>query len=175
MGALFSTATDSSLTSGLTGSLKNTVMSGVKGKANDKMIDLLQKVIERYMNEACTNPTAFIQKVLDDMKSSILFPSAIRISLEGQRADVEVAIQQLIKTPEMQKACQSRDAKTIAQLIMDIIQGKINVEGANTTPAVNAPSISQNSTMTNSVTGGRRSHKRSSRRNSRQSHKRSRK
>lgn len=210
MGALFSTVTDtasgalsgSSLASGLTGSLKNSVMSGVKGKAKDKMLGLLQKVIERYMNEACTNPTAFIQKVLDDMKSSTLFPSAVRISLEEQRADVEAAISEVIKTPEMQTACQSKDAKAIAQLIMDIMQGKIDLEDAasppatatnvppaaspaNTPvtniplaaspPATNAPvNVTNNSTNnTASVTGGRRNSRRSHRRSSRRSHRRS--
>jgi hypothetical protein len=128
----------SGLTSGLVGSLKNKAISGVKGKAKDKMLGLLQKVIDRYMNEACTNPTAFIQKVLDDMKSSTLFPSAVRITLEEQRADVEAAIGEVIKTPQMQKACQSKDANTIAQLIMDVMQGKIDLDGTGTATA-NAP------------------------------------
>lgn len=180
MGALFSTATDSSLTSGLTGSLKNTVISGVKGKASNKMMDLLQKVIERYMNDACTNPTAFIQKVLDDMKSSMLFPSAVRISLEGQRADVEAAIREVIKTPEMQKACASKDAKEIAQLIMDIMQGKIDLDSTETAAAAanvqaaNATGTAPVNAHTNDVVkGGRRSHRGKTKNQHRRSYRRS--
>jgi hypothetical protein len=156
MGSLFSTVASTAtgavgsspggLMSGLAGKMTGSVMSAAKGKAKDKLLGLLQKVIGRYMNEACTNPTAFVQKILDDMKAQALFPSAARIALEEQRADVEAGIAEVLKTPEMQKACQTKDAKAIAQQIMDIMTGKINLEGsANNTGTANAT----NTTATN--------------------------
>lgn len=98
------------------------ITSGLISTVQGKLVSKIQGVVDKYKDDACSNPPVFIDRVIADMKASTFFPSPIRMGVEMHRAQIESEMQSMLAEPEFQQACQTADVKKITDEIVNAIK-----------------------------------------------------
>ena len=97
---------------------KSVFISTMKTRLGPK----IKGIVEKYKDDACSNPPVFIGRVIDDMKASTFFPSEIRTEVEGHRAQIEAKMQEMLTNPEFQQACEAADLDKITDTILTAVK-----------------------------------------------------
>lgn len=137
--------------------LKNKLTSAAMGGLKDKAMGLVQKIVDKYKDDACTNPPVFLDRVIADIKSSPFLPSALRIGIEMHRAQIESEMKTVLAEPEFQTACQTADVRKITDEIFGALQNS---------GALESTGGYRRKRKTHRRRSHRRSHRRSSKRRS---------
>ena len=118
------------LTSALSNpALRNKLQSAAVGGLKDKAIGLVQKIVDKYKDDACTNPPVFLDRVIADIKASPFLPSLLRVGIEMHRVELESELREILAEPDFQQACQTADVRKIADEIIGAMKNSGALEG----------------------------------------------
>ncbi len=121
-----------------------------KGKAlgliKDKAIGLIQKVVDKYKDNACTNPNAFLDQVIADIKASPFLPRILRMGIEMHRAQIVSEMNTILNEPEFQQACKNADVRKIADEIFGALEqgGALSGDGSSAPPQMGGKTRNRN-------------------------------
>lgn len=109
--------------------LRNKMKSALISTAKDKLIPKIQGVVDKYKDDACTNPPVFLDRVTADMKAAKFFPSPIRMGVEMHRGEIESEMREILAEPEFQQACKTADVRKITEEIVNAIEEGAHLSG----------------------------------------------
>ena len=97
--------------------------------AKDKLIPKIQVIVDKYKDDACTNPPVFIDRVIEDMKAARFFPSPIRMGVEAHRGEIESEMREMLAEPDFQQACKTADVRKITEEIVQAMEEGAHLSG----------------------------------------------
>ncbi len=108
---------------------RNKIKSTLISTAKAKLIPRVQAVVDKYKDDACTNPPVFMDRVIEDMKAAKFFPSPIRMAVEMHRSEVESQMRELLADPEFQQGCKTADVAKITDELVKAMEEGSNLHG----------------------------------------------
>ncbi len=122
----------------LMGSLTSGNMKGkLLGSVKNTVIGLIQKVVDKYKDNACSNPNAFLDQVIADLLASkIPGTRIVRMGIEMHRAQIASEMNTILAEPEFQQACKNADVRKIADEIFGALEqgGALSGDGSSAPP-----------------------------------------
>ncbi len=151
LSSALSTGMSSLGSSGMGNKLMGSLTSGnAKGKAlgliKDKVIGLIQKIVDKYKDNACTNPNAFLDQVIADIKASPFLPRILRMGIEMHRTQIVSEMNTVLNEPEFQQACKNADVRKIADEIFGALEqgGALSGDGSSAPPQMGGKTRNRN-------------------------------